>query len=161
MTEADKILIALPGWITEVVIQSSVWSNITIRWVVNFLPTELPSAALHEIEDNIPLFFASQLMLNFTTAQQDNEFKAKMVKYFLFSYGTFEAVKEILYPKEASVRYYNWNGASKLCKYIGGSLPVISNRLEQIQLVSLVKLSPTFRPSEVLFIGLIREVTAV
>ena len=105
--------------------------------------------------------------MNFTKTYH-NTFSVHQMLLSLFSYQAFyfyfypdnhsylTSIND--YVQDANIRHYNWNDARELCRNQGSTLPVVRNRRDQLEIVSLVKLSPVFRPSEALFIGLTIDV---
>ncbi len=136
-------MVSLPGIIYSIYIQIDKSVLVNVRWFWGLSRQDMPTMRTPEFLHKI---------VNFTG------FFSNRVGYFLLSYQVVYRAGVQGKPVSLSVKFFikSWNQASKVCKEEGATLPVIRSREEQLDIVDLMKFH--FRPSEVLYIGLMNQV---
>ena len=144
------IFIILPGIYEIIAIKSAAKPSISddflkIYWPGNFYwyiwPNQKTSAGIC----NTPA--GTLLCLNFSSTLQDKYKNLKTKHYYVYLLRPFNF-------SEATHARGAWNEASDLCKSAGGSLPIIRDKEDQEEIMSMLTLSRYIPPIEVLFIGL-------
>ena len=142
------LMIFLPGVINTVVLHPKTTTNLFIRWYWDPLRTTMRVSSVNQ-----PILVTLEKHKAHFTAKHSFGASIKITNYTLISYQKGER-----WSDRKPTKYYNWNETQTLCTEMENTLPVIRNQREQIEIVSLMKLSPAFVPSEVLFIAHKREV---
>ena len=130
---ADGYFLSIPGNILHVQISSQgSESKMYTKWFSGAFQNNIPES----------VSYISWITECHILNQQRVEKKAFVI---LFTY-------EIYHPP--CIKFFSWNEASDLCHTLNATLPVIRSRNELIDLLSFIKMSEKFRPTDSIFIGL-------
>ena len=164
-----KKAISLPGYIIYIIIDTlNFMRNYTINlhWIPNMLngSSFKPSDVNLCKKDLLPTTVYTYC-LNYTSVHKSYIFFWKIFWYLEYyevkNPYTYENHKYILkksetYNKKTQKVAKSWTEASKLCRLIGGFLPLIRNRDELDEIITFLKSSDDMPPVEALLIGLRR-----
>lgn len=142
----NNFILALPGWILEVELQSEQLDYVPLEINYNWLfdrrnPVEfLVTRCDKDVYEHTPVITLKK--------------KAREGWYHFITYCTKHEVPRCsdgCVPKLVS-----WNQAAQICSNAGGHLPHFLSRAEQEELISIMKTSRDLLFMEALFIGLTR-----
>ena len=152
-------IISLPVQIKNIFMQVNVQENVphNIIWIHDNYEKykEYGNDRYAFCDKDIIAFTGYTYCLNFSRIPKVSE---KRGHYYIFFWSIYRwKLTNIVTQRKSRKILKSWYSAFKLCRQLGGSLPLIRSSDELLEIISLLKITEDMPPIEALFIGLIRH----